>query len=111
MTSVVIYFLIGVIFAYAISQLGLLATVILVSLTVSGVLLWRKKRPQDFILPSHNPRALMSLIYALIFFASYWIVRMAQPTNYHVHNLAAITITFVLMAIYFGTVGRRKPLP
>ena len=104
-----IYFLVGMIFAYVTSQLGLLATVIAVAVTLSGILLWRKKRPQDFIIPNFYTRVFVSAMYALVFFASYLIVRRAQPTNCRVHNLAALAIVFLLLAIYFGFI-KRKPL-
>jgi uncharacterized membrane protein YgaE (UPF0421/DUF939 family) len=105
-----IYFLVAVIFAYVTSQSGLLATVIAIALTLSGILLWRKKCPHDFVTPSYYIRVFVSVMYAVIFLFSFLIVRKTQATNYRANNLAALAIFFLLLAIYFGFVGRRKPL-
>lgn len=103
-----ICFLVAVISSYVISQLGLIATCINVVLVLSGVLAWKNKRPQDFILTSHLPRVFIGLMWAFVFFAGYLIVRKVQPMNYRVHNLAALAIFSALLAIYFGSIGHKK---
>jgi hypothetical protein len=102
------YFLFAVITAYVVSQFGLIATLIAVSLMLSGILLWRKRRPQDFQMANYLPPVFSSLVYALVFFTSYLIARATQPTNYRAETLAALAIVSVLLAIYFGFIGRKS---
>lgn len=102
------YFLFAVISAYVISQLGFLGTVIAVVLMLSAVLLWRKGRPQDFKTVSYLQRAVISLLFALVFFTSYLIVRATQPSNYRAEDLAALAVLGILLATYFGWSGRER---
>jgi hypothetical protein len=102
------YFLFAVITAYVISQLGFLATLITIALMLAAIPPWRKRRPQDFKMANYLPRVFISLMYALVFFTSYLIVRTTQPTNYRAENLAALAIVSVLLAIFFGSIGRKS---
>jgi hypothetical protein len=104
----VIYFLFAAICAFAISQWGLLATLITVGLSLSGVLLWRRRRPQDFVIKDYRPRVLVSLMYAVVFFSAYLIVRRTQPTNYRGYNLLALAVLSILLAVYFSSTGRKR---
>jgi hypothetical protein len=103
-----ICFLVAVISSYAISQLGLIATCTNVVLVLAGVLAWKNKRPRDFILTSDWPRVFIGLMWAFVFFAGYLIVRKVQPMNYRAHNLAALAIFSALLAICFGSIGRKN---
>jgi hypothetical protein len=102
------YALFAVVTSYVISQLGFLAMLITASIMVSGVLLWRKKRPQDFTFVNHLPRVFATLTFALVFVASYLIVRETQPTNYRVEHLAALAAFSVLLALYFALISVKK---
>jgi uncharacterized membrane protein YbhN (UPF0104 family) len=104
------YFLFAAITAYVISQFGFLATLITVSLLLSAILFWRKRRPQDFRMASYLSRVFISLMYALLFFTSYLIVRATQPANYRAEHLAILAIVSVILAIYFGSIGRKSRL-
>ena len=63
------YFLFAVIAAYAISQLGLFGTAIVVLLMLSAVLFWKKRRPQDFNITTYI-RVFVALMFALVFLTS-----------------------------------------
>jgi membrane protein DedA with SNARE-associated domain len=102
------YFLFAVISAYVISQLGFLGTVIAVVLMLSAILLWRKRRREDFKIASYLHRVFISLMCALVFFTSYLIVRATQPSNYRAEDLAALAVLGILLASYFGWIGRDR---
>jgi len=102
-----IYLLYALTISYVISQLGFLATLITVALTVPAVILWRNKRPQDFTVQNYLLRVFVACMYALVFFAGYLILRKTQPMNYRANNLAAIGVASFLLAIYFGTTGKK----
>jgi hypothetical protein len=59
---------------------------------LAAILPWRKRRPQDFKMANYLPSVFISLMYALVFFTSYLIVRATQPTNYRAE---------------FGSIGNR----
>jgi hypothetical protein len=101
------YFLHAPIFSIIISQFDFVATTIAVIFTVLGVILWRRKRPSDFIVRNYLPRVLVSSTYALLLFAGFLLLRKLQPLNYRRNGLAALGIFTALLAIYFATVGRK----
>jgi len=84
-----IYFLVAVASSYGLSELGLLVTLLTVGLLVGAMLVWKRKRPQDFLIANHMPRIFISLMWAFVFFVGYLIVRKVQPTNYRAYNLAS----------------------
>jgi hypothetical protein len=97
--------LFAVICSYVLSQLGFLATLVTIGLSLCGLLVWRKTRPQDFIVKDYLTRVFTALTWVLVFSVSYFIVRMFQPTNYRIHNLASMVIFSALLALYFGAIG------
>lgn len=102
------YFLHALIFSFIISQFDFVATAAAVVLTVFGAILWRKKRPNDFIVRNYMPRVLVSSTYALVSFAGFFLLRDLQPMNYRRNDLAGLAILSALLAIYFATVGRKS---
>jgi hypothetical protein len=104
------YSLFAAVTSYVISQLGFLATFINAAIIVSVVLLWRKKRPQDFTFVNLSPRVSVTLMCALVFFVSYLIVRKTQPENYRLEHLAALVVFSVLLALYFSLINIQRHL-
>ena len=102
------YALFAVVTSYVISQLAFIATFITAAIMVSGVLLWRKNRPQDFTFGNHSPRTFVTLTCAFVFIVSYLIVRKTQPANYRVEHLASLAVFSVLLALYFASIGTKK---
>jgi NADH:ubiquinone oxidoreductase subunit H len=78
------------------------------ALITSGMLLWRKKRPQDLVIASYWTRVLIALMYVLLFLGGYLLVRRIQPTNYRANDLAALAIVSLLLAIYFAVAGKES---
>jgi hypothetical protein len=103
-----IYFLVAVASSYSLSELGLLVTLVTVGLLAGAMLVWKRKRPQDFLIANHMPRIFISLMLAFVFFVGYLIVRKVQPTNYRAYNLAALAIWFAVMAYLLWTPRRLK---
>jgi len=93
-----ICFLGAVISSYSFSELGLFVTPVIAGLLLCGMLVWRLKRPQDFLIANYLPRLFISAMWAFVFFVSYLVVRKVQPTNHRAYNLAALGIWFALMA-------------
>jgi hypothetical protein len=104
------YSLFAVVISYVISQLAFIAMLVTAAIMVSGVLLWRKNRPQDFTFVNHSPRIFVTLTCALVFIGSYLIVRKTQPANYRVEHLATLAVFSVLLALYFGSIGLKRRL-
>ena len=92
-----ICFLCAVITSYSLSQLGLLATLIVSGFLFCGILVWKDRRPKDFVIANYATRVFVSLIFALVFFVSYVVVRKVQPANHRAYNLAALAIWFALL--------------
>jgi hypothetical protein len=65
-------------------------------------------RPQDFFITNHTPRLFIIVMWALVFFAGYLVIRKVQPTNYRAYNLAALAIWFAVMAYLLWTKNRLK---
>lgn len=106
----VLYFLHAVVFSTVISQTGFLLTLIAVVVTVLGLVVWRRNRPDDFVVRGPLPRVLVALTYALVFFAGFQLLRKVQPMNYRANDLAVLSGMCLLLAIYSATVRqRRKP--
>lgn len=103
-----IYCLVAVISSYSLSELGLFVTLVTVGLLVCATLVWKRKRPQDFLFANHMPRIFISLMCAFVFFVGYLVVRKVQPTNYRAYNLAALAIWFAVMAYLLWTKNRLK---
>ena len=101
------YFLFAVISAYVISQSGPFATAITISAMLLAILLWRKKRRQDFRIANYLARVFISLFFAFVFSAAFVIVRAKQPENYRTENLAGLAIVSVVLAGYFALTGNR----
>jgi hypothetical protein len=98
-----ICFLGAVISSYSLSELGLFVTLITVGLFLCAILAWRGTRPQDFVIANYVPRLFISVMWALVFFVSYLIVRRVQPTNYRAYDLAALAMWFAVMAYLLWT--------
>ena len=98
-----ICFLGALISSYSLSELDLFVTLITVGLLLCGILVWRGKRPQDFVIANHLPRLFISVMWALVFCVSYLIIRRVQPTNYRAYNLAALAMWFAVMAYLLWT--------
>jgi hypothetical protein len=98
-----ICFLGAVISSYSLSELGLFVTLITVGLFLCAILAWRGTRPQDFVIANYGPRLFISVMWALVFFVSYLIVRRVQPTNYRAYDLAALAMWFAVMAYLLWT--------
>jgi hypothetical protein len=96
-----ICFLGAVLSSYSLSQLGIFLTLITVGLLLCGIMVWRGRRPQDFVLASYLPRLFISTMWAIVFFVAYLVVRRVQPTNYRAYDLAALAIWFAFMAYSF----------
>lgn len=102
-----VFFIFALITTYVQSQLDLTATIVEVTIAVLGVLIWRKKRPHDFTVASSASRVFICLSWALIFFGSYLILRTTQPENYRLPGLVALGILCLLLAAYFGSIGKK----
>jgi hypothetical protein len=98
-----ICFLGAVVSSYSLSELGLFVTLITAGLLLCGILVRRGKRPQDFIIANYLPRLFISVMWALVFFVSYLIVRRVQPANYRAYNLAALAMWFGVVAYLLWT--------
>ena len=99
------YFLHALIFSFIISQFDFVATTIAAIFTVLGAILWRRKRPNDFVVHSYLPRVLVASTYTVVSFVGFFLLRELQPMNYRRNDLAALGIFSALLAIYFATVG------
>src|SRR5215470_7468924 len=104
-TLYVVLSLLVVILSYSLSQWNFLATFIYLALSLCGILAWRSSRPQDFLIANYLSHALIALTWALIFFASYVLVRKFQPANYRVRLLVEAWILSAALALYFGSAG------
>jgi hypothetical protein len=96
-----ICFLGAVLSSYSLSQLGIFLTLIAVGLLLCGIMVWRGRRPQDFVIENYLPRLFISTMWAIVFFVAYLVVRRVQPTNYRAYDLAALGIWFAFMAYSF----------
>jgi hypothetical protein len=103
-----IYLLLALVIGYAISQTNLIGTVIAAALSTSGILLWRKKRPEDLVIANYWIRVLIALMYSIVFLGGYLVVRKFQPANYKANDLAALAILSFLLAIYFAVAGDKS---
>ena len=104
-TLYVVLSLFAVVLSYSLSQCSFVTTLIYLALSLWGILVWRSRRPKEFFITNYLSQALVALTWALIFFASYVIVRRAQPANYRVEHLAAAWILSAALALYFGSAG------
>ena len=95
------YFLFAVIMAYANSQLGFFGAAVVVLLMLTGILFWKKRRPQDFKITKYL-RVFLTLMFGLVFLSSYFVVRAIQPANYRAENLAGLAALSLFLAVYFG---------
>ena len=102
-----VYFLHALIFAFVISQFDFLAASLVALFSALGAILWRRKRPGDFVVRNYLPRVLVASTYALVFLAAFFLQRYFQPMNYRRDVLAAVSIFAALLAAYFATIGRR----
>jgi hypothetical protein len=103
-------FLHAVVFSAVISQTGFLPTLIAAVVTVLGLVVWRRNRPQDFVVRSSLPPVLVALTYGLVFFAGFRrLMRKIQPMNYRANDLAVLSVVCLLLAIYSATIRRRNP--
>ena len=84
-----ICFLGAVLSSYSLSQLGIFPTLIAVGLLLCGIMVWRGRSPQDFVIENYLPRLFISTMCAIVFFVAY---RRVQPTNYRAYDLAALGI-------------------
>jgi hypothetical protein len=103
-----IYLLMGLVIGYVTSQTNLIGTVIAAALITSGILLWRKKRPEDLVIATYWIRVLIALMYSLVFLGGYLLVRESQPANYKANDLAALAVLSFLLAIYFAVAGDKS---
>jgi hypothetical protein len=103
-----IYLLLGLVIGYVISQTNLIGTVIAAALITSGILLWRKNRPEDLVIANYWIRVLIALMYSIFFLGGYLLVRKSQPANYKTNDLAALAVLSFLLAIYFAVAGDKS---
>ena len=101
-----VFFSFAAITSYIVSQFGLTATCTEVVLAVSGVLVWRTRRPQDVTIESNSQRVFICVIWGLIFLGAYLILRATQPANYRLQGLVVLGTVSLLLASYFGSIGK-----
>jgi hypothetical protein len=94
--------------SYSLSELGLVATLVSVGLLLCGMLVWRGSRPQDFLIVNYLPRLFITVMWTVVFFIGYLVVRRVQPTNYRAYDLAALAVWFSLMSYSLWTKNRLK---